>query len=325
LLFAIGIYLIFPKIIGLPQTIKLLLQVKKAYIVLALGAEILSYAAAAWLLGIILSRLGHRVAFWFRFKIGSISSFAIHFFPLGSFGEGVIDFYFLKKQSVSGGSILLMLLLRTIITYSAFLLIFLYSLVVVPATPHLPLSPKLISVILFALIFFGIFYLIYSYKNERKFHQVWRKIVAIINFFAKRVHKEITPEQEATTFENIYRGLGLFGKQKRTSILTALAGISYWLGDIVCFYFVFLSFGYSIDFGVLVFGYCVATIFGLISFIPGGLGVTEATLALIYSGMGVPSEIALLSILVFRFFSFWIWIPFGLYSYLSLSKKHENS
>ena len=324
-LIAIGIYLLFPKIIGLPQTAKLLIKVNKFYIILALGAEILSYGAAAWLLGIILSRLGHRVAFWIRFKIGSISAFAIHFFPLGTFGEGMIDYYFLKKQRVATGAILLMLILRIIFTYAAFLLIFLYSLVLVPTTPHLPLSPKLISLFLLCLIFIGVLYLFYSYKNKARFRVVWRRLISLANFFLRISKKEIGKDQENSVFEKIYEGIGLFGAKKRSSILALLAGIFYWLGDVACFFFVFLSFGYRIDFGVLIFGYSAATLFGLISFIPGGLGVTEASLALIYSGMGVPSAIALMSILVFRFFSFWIWIPFGLYSYLSLTRENENS
>ena len=132
---------------------------------------------------------------------------------------------------------------------------------------------------------------------------------------------KLKDDRSEIIFEDIYQGIGLFGQKKRTSIWAIIAGLIYWLGDITCFYFVFLSFGFQISWGVLVFGYGVATLLGMISFLPGGLGVTEGTLALIYSGLSVPSPLALMSILVFRFFSFWLWIPFGLYSYLSLKRE----
>ncbi len=105
--------------------------------------------------------------------------------------------------------------------------------------------------------------------------------------------------------------------------MAVIAGLVYWLGDIFCLFFVFLSFGYVAHFGGLLLGYSVSSLAGMASFIPGGLGVTEGTLALILTGLGTPSTIALMSILVFRFFSFWIWIPVGLYSFFSLKKENK--
>ena len=138
---------------------------------------------------------------------------------------------------------------------------------------------------------------------------------------AKVGSKAIPAEKIEELFEDIYKGIGLFFGKKRTSVFGGLTALVYWLGDIFCFYFVFLSFGYKIGFGVLLFGYSVATLAGLVSFIPGGLGVAEGTMGLVYNSLGVPLSLALMSILVFRFFSFWIWIPFGLYSFLSLKRK----
>jgi len=319
---AIGLYLLIPKIIGLQYTLKLILAANKVFLVLALIFEIISYVGAAWLLGIILSRLGYRIAFMDRFRIGSIAAFAIHFFPVGSLGEGAVDYYFLRKRKVEAGSVLLTLVLRIIFTYLAFLALFLLGLALVPTHGYLSIAPKLVSLVLFLIIATGIVYMFYLYKNKVKFKQVWLRFWGFVNRIITRFSAKTVKEEKAIEiFEDIYQGIGLFKDKKRTSIIAVLAGILYWLGDVLCFYFVFASFSYKISFGVLIFGYGLATLAGMASFIPGGLGVTEGSMALLYSSLGVPGSLALIAILVFRFFSFWIWIPIGFYSYLTLRKN----
>jgi uncharacterized protein (TIRG00374 family) len=321
-LFVLGVYIVIPKLIGAEEALRLIAKVNKFYLFLALASEVASYCSAAWLLGIILSRLGYKIAFLDRFKIGSIAAFAIHFLPVASFGEGVVNYYFLKKKEVATGSILLMMILRIIITYAAFLGLFAIGLTLVPTYPNLSFSPKLVSWIIFLLIVLGVLYMVYLYRHKEKFRARWFRFSNLINFFLiKFKRKPLSQEKIKEVFEDIYQGIGLFGARKRTSFWAILAGILYWLGDIACLFFVFLSFGFSIHWGILIFGYGVATLAGLISFIPGGLGVTEGSLGLVYSGLGIPLSLTLMSILVFRFFSFWIWIPIGLISYLTLKRS----
>ncbi len=321
-LFAIGLYFLIPKLIDAQQAAKLIFSVNKFYLFLAVFSEFISYVGAAWLLGIILSRLGYKIKFWDRFKIGSIAAFAIHFFPLGSFGEGAVDYYFLRKRKVEAGSILLMLILRIIITYTAFFTLFLVALALVPTAPGLTLTPKILAMFFLMIVISVVWYLWYLYRHKEKFRLVWQRILRPANFFLLKFKQTpVSQEKSAEIFDDIYEGLSLFGRKKRFSLLAVLAGLIYWLGDVFCFFFVFLSFGYVIHFGVLMFGYGIGSLAGMISFIPGGLGVTEGALGLILTGLGTPSTVALMSILVFRFFSFWIWIPVGLYSFVSLRKK----
>lgn len=321
-LFIVGIYLLVPRIIDAQEAVKLILKVNKIYLFLGLLCEFLSYVGAAWLLGIILSRMGYKIPFWDRFRIGSIAAFAIHFFPVGSFGEGAVDFYFLRKRKVEPGSILIMFILRIIFSYIAFFGLLLVALILVPTAKDLSLAPKLLAITISSLVFGGLIYLFYLYEHKDKFKKVWQKILIPGNFLLRKFKQPmISPEKSTEIFEDVYQGIGLFNQKKRNFVLAILAGLVYWLGDVLCFFFVFLSFGYLIHFGVLTFSYGIGSLAGMASFIPGGLGVTEGSLGLILTGLGTPSTIALISILVFRFFSFWIWIPVGLYSFFSLRKK----
>ena len=319
-----GLYLLLPKIVGLEQALKLVIHINKFYLIIALIFEVLSYVGAAWLLGIIFDQLGHKLPFLTRFRLGSIAAFTIHFVPLGSAGEAAFDYYFLRKQKVDSGSIVLMWILRWVFTYAGFFLVFLIGLILVPTYPKLPFSPRIISPVLFIAIVGSVSYLIYLYQHKDKFWRSFSGLFNLVNKFLKKFKKDqIAEDKKQEVFDDIYQGIGLFGRKKRSSVYAVLCGMLYWLGDITCFYFVFQAFGIHIGWGILIFSYCVSTILGVISAIPGGMGVTEGSMALILAGMGIPGTLALTATLVFRLFSFWIWIPIGFFSYLSLRKPKQ--
>lgn len=63
ILFTLAVYFLIPKLIGAEAALKLILKINKFYLFLAVISEIISYCGAAWLLGIILSRLGRQISF----------------------------------------------------------------------------------------------------------------------------------------------------------------------------------------------------------------------------------------------------------------------
>ena len=70
---------------------------------------------------------------------------------------------------------------------------------------------------------------------------------------------------------------------------------------------IFIAAGYNIKIGVLFASYGLPYLLAKIAFIfPGGIGVVEATMAAIQTSLGVPSQISVVVILVYRLFSFWL-------------------
>jgi hypothetical protein len=85
-----------------------------------------------------------------------------------------------------------------------------------------------------------------------------------------------------------------------------LGAFGYTLFDLLAMYLIFIAAGYNIKLGVLFAGYGLPYLLAKIAFIfPGGIGVVEATMAAIQTSLGVPSEISVVVILVYRLFSFW--------------------
>jgi hypothetical protein len=91
-----------------------------------------------------------------------------------------------------------------------------------------------------------------------------------------------------------------------------------WLLDAASL-FVFLgAFGRWVNPVALLVAYGVANIAAAIPFTPGGLGVLELTLIGILVGFGPPRAIVILGVVAWRLVNFWLPIPVGGISYLSL-------
>jgi len=101
----------------------------------------------------------------------------------------------------------------------------------------------------------------------------------------------------------------------RQAVLWAAAN---WLLDAAClFVFVVALHGYVSPVNLLV-AYGLANILAVIPITPGGLGIIEGILIPSLHGFGVPYDVATPAVLGYRVVNFWLPIPVGGVSYLSL-------
>lgn len=80
--------------------------------------------------------------------------------------------------------------------------------------------------------------------------------------------------------------------------------------NIAALYFIFLSFGAPPKLGIIISGYAIGELFRQVSPAPEGVGVTEASMALIFSSFGIDPIDSTAIAIVYRGLNFWI--PLGL-------------
>jgi uncharacterized protein (TIRG00374 family) len=68
----------------------------------------------------------------------------------------------------------------------------------------------------------------------------------------------------------------------------------------------FYMFGYPISASDLLIGYGMILLFSGSASLPGGLGLTEASVPVIFLWLGVPGSVALAAGLVYRLIAFWL-------------------
>jgi uncharacterized protein (TIRG00374 family) len=91
-----------------------------------------------------------------------------------------------------------------------------------------------------------------------------------------------------------------------------------WLLDAASLWVFVAAFGHLTVVDGLLVAYGLAYVLAAIPITPGGLGVVEATLTSSLVGFGAARGVAILGVLSYRLVTFWVPIPLGGASYVSL-------
>jgi uncharacterized protein (TIRG00374 family) len=126
---------------------------------------------------------------------------------------------------------------------------------------------------------------------------------------------EAATEQFVVRVNERLRALGSDRRLLARGVLWATAN---WLLDAACLWICLIAFHQVLDPVDLLVAYGVGNVLAAIPLTPGGLGPVEAATAFVLRGFGVPSAIALLAVLAWRLYNFWLPIPVGAASYVSL-------
>jgi len=104
-----------------------------------------------------------------------------------------------------------------------------------------------------------------------------------------------------------------------------VASLVNWLADCSSLGFAFLAVGGGVPWRGLLLAYCGAQLATLLPITPGGLGVVEGslTVALVAFGGGKATTVA--AVLFYRLFSFWVPLPIGAGCYLGLSHARRRA
>jgi uncharacterized protein (TIRG00374 family) len=76
--------------------------------------------------------------------------------------------------------------------------------------------------------------------------------------------------------------------------------------DMLTLHLIFIAAGHAVSPGILLAGYGLPLLLGRMSILPGGVGIVEGTMTVLYDGLGVPNPITIVVILVYRAISFWL-------------------
>jgi uncharacterized protein (TIRG00374 family) len=109
----------------------------------------------------------------------------------------------------------------------------------------------------------------------------------------------------------------LRGTHRRIIWACAFA-IGNWLFDAGSFWMMLAAFGKPIGLGPLLTVYGVGSVLALLPLTPGGLGIVEGVMVPALIGFGVPHSPALLGVIGWRLFEYWMPIPAGAIAYANL-------
>lgn len=165
--------------------------------------------------------------------------------------------------------------------------------------PSALIPPALISI---ALALAGVF-VVGSLRRPN-----WRlRVVGIV----EDIFSKWSSEMPGTEFETVL--VSRTTKRRRNLVKVVSWAATSWVFDALALWLVFAAFDQRLSLGALAIGYGAANLIqALPEVTPGWLGVLEGSLAVVYSGFGIPLGVAVLAVLAYRLVSFWIPVIAGL-------------
>jgi uncharacterized protein (TIRG00374 family) len=248
-----------------------------------------------------------------RFRIFRINMWALaisHTLPGGTVPGTAASYRLLTESNVSGSTAAFGLAAQGIGSAVVLNLIFWLALLIsIPLQGYNPAYgfAAILGVLLLG-IFAGVVFLLT--RGERQ-----------ASLFVKRVGDRL-PFVRAETVTSLLQKVAdrmkiLFASPE----LVTRAGIwaaANWILDATSLWVFLSAFGAHVSPIDVLVAYGLANILAVIPLTPSGLGVIELTIIAVLKGFGVPSDVAAAGVLSWRLVNFWLPIPFGGASYLSL-------
>ncbi|MDB5163714.1 MAG: hypothetical protein JWS12_332 [Candidatus Saccharibacteria bacterium] len=85
--------------------------------------------------------------------------------------------------------------------------------------------------------------------------------------------------------------------------------------EVLTIYTVYVAFGHWVNPGAIIIAYAVASVSGLISVLPGGVGIYEATMTAVLAAAGIKAGISIPVTVMYRILNMLIQLPIGYYFY----------
>ncbi len=315
LLFFIGEYILLPELASARKEFHQLSHLNVLWLLLGVLLEVGALLAYAELTRTVLSPDAPP-----RFRIFRINMWALavsHTLPGGTVPGTAASYRLLTDSGVTGSTAAFGLALQGVGSAVVLNLIFWFSLLIsIPLKGYNPLYgfAAILGVLLLA-IFAGVVFLLT--RGERQ-------AAVFVNKVADRL-----PFVKADTVISLVQKVADRMKILSTnSDLVTRAGIwaaANWLLDAASLWVFLFAFGSAVSPIDVLVAYGLANILAVIPLTPSGLGVIELTIVAVLKGFGVPGGVAAAGVLSWRLVNFWLPIPFGGVSYLSLRFGHPHA
>jgi uncharacterized protein (TIRG00374 family) len=286
---------------------------------LMLPIEFLNYDAYARMYRSFFGILGDKVTYKEMMKVSLELNLVNHIFPSG----GVSGFsYFglrLKKIGISSGKATLVQTMRFIFLFLSFeilLVVGLLSLAIGGSANNLTI---LVAASLSTLLIVGTALLAFIIGSKQRIRNFFTFFTKAINRAVKAIFKGNREIIETARVENMLNDLhenylvlkSDYSRLKQPFFNAFMANLT----EILAVYVVYVAFGHWINPGAIILAYALANFAGLISVLPGGIGIYEAIMTAVLAVAGVPASVSIPVTVMYRVINITIQVIPGYYFY----------
>ncbi len=259
--------------------------------------------------------LGFKLKVRELFKIALELNFVNHVFPSG----GVSGFsYFslrLRPLGVTTGTSTLIQLMRFVLVFVSFQVLLVVGVLALAFSGAVNNFVMLISGSIATMLIIGTLILGYVIGSKQRINMFFTGITRLINKLVSVVHPKrpeaISIDRAQKVFRELHENYLLLKKDLSALKKPLIDALFSNITEIITLYLVFVAFDFWVNPGAVILAYAVANFAGLISILPGGVGVYEALMTAVLTSTGVPAGVSFPIVLMYRITTMIMQLPPG--------------
>ncbi|HEY4161370.1 MAG TPA: lysylphosphatidylglycerol synthase transmembrane domain-containing protein [Candidatus Saccharimonadales bacterium] len=303
----------------LETTFRNLFKVHAWALLLIIPAEFLNYDAQARLYQGLFSITGNRLGYWRLFKASLELNFVNGVFPSG--GVTGISYFGVRMRDsdITVAKATVVHLLKLVLLVLSFEVLIVFGLFCLAIEGRMNSIILLVAGMLTTVLVIGTGGFAFIIGSEKRIAGFFTWATRVLNRmlapFRRGRSDAINVERARLLFEDLHANYMLIRRDKQKlkwPFFWALMA-NFW--EVAAVYVVYIAFGNLVNFGAVILAYAVANFAGLVSILPGGVGIYEGLMTLVLSATGVPSSLSLPVTVMYRVLNTLIQLPPGYYFY----------
>ncbi len=312
----VGIYFLFPKLVGLGDAMSKLGDADPLWIGIAIGFNVVAFATYIALFKAVVGGRALRLTWLETYEINMAGVAATLLFSAGGAGGIALTYWSLRKAGMRRRDVARRMVAFISLHYAFYPIaliicgILLRTGVVNGANDvELTIIPAAVAGLLLVL---GLLIALIPADVERRL-QPFAHGEKAKHFLASAA------KVPATVGEGFRFAMGLFAHPKSGG-LAVLGAAGYWAASIGVLWASFHAFGVHVPLAVVVQGFFLGMVANLFPLAPAGVGAVDAGMIGAFVLFGIPEETVFPAVLIFRLVAFWMPIPPGIVAFFQLRK-----
>jgi uncharacterized protein (TIRG00374 family) len=315
-LLLVGIYFLFPKLVGLGDAMSKLGDADPVWIAIAIGFSVASFATYIALFKAVVGGEALRLTWLETYEINMAGVAATLLFSAGGAGGIALTYWALRKAGMRRRDVARRMVAFISLHYAFYPIALIVCGILLrtgvvngDSSVELTIIPAAIAGLMLVV---GALIALIPTDLERRLlplshNEKWQN-------FVRSVAK--VPE----TFGEGFRfAMHLFAHPSRGG-LAVLGAAGYWAASIGVLWASFHAFGVHVPLAVVVQGFFLGMVANLFPLAPAGVGAVDAGMIGAFVLFGIPEETVFPAILIFRLVAFWLPIPPGIVAFFQLRK-----
>jgi uncharacterized protein (TIRG00374 family) len=312
----VGIYFLFPRLVGLGNALGKLDEADPIWIVVAIGFNVVAFATYTALFKAVVGGDALRLRWSETYEINMAGLAATLLFSAAGAGGIVLTFWALRKAGMRRHDAVRRMVAFLTLHYAFYpIALILFGILLRTGVLHgessveLTIVPAGVAGVLLAL---GLLLALIP-------PDLGPRIARFVHGERGQALAKTIGKVPATFAEGFRFALSLFAHPRQGG-LAVLGAAGFWAANVGILWASFHAFGVHVPLAVVVQGFFLGMVANLIPFAPAGVGAVDAGMIGAFVLFGIPEDTVFPAILVYRLIAFWMPIPFGVAAFFQLRK-----